>query len=346
MIFSIILLIILILINGIFSASEIAFLSLDKVKLKQEAGKGDTHAKNIIKVLEDSSAFLSTIQIAITLAGFLASAFAADYFAEFFMGVINPDPASAALVETLLIILITIVLSYFTLVFGELVPKKIGINKSYGVAKRTVHLIMVVKTIFYPLIRLLTLSTNLVCKLFNIKDNKDDLTEEDIKKMILLGKDEGVIEEKEKDYILNVFEFNDVDAEKVMTPREKISMINIDDDLRNIMSIIREAQYSRFPVYRGDPNNIIGILNVKDLIIQHFEDGNIKIENILRKTSRFNHNDKIDDVFRLMQERNESLSIIYKSEQMIGLVTIEDAVEEIVGNIYDEYDDAEDKAEA
>ncbi len=340
MVFSIILLIILILINGIFSASEIAFLSLDKVKLKQEVDRGNSRARSITKVLADSSAFLSTIQIAITLAGFLASAFAADYFAEFFLQIINPDPASAALVETILIVLITIVLSYFTLVFGELVPKKLGITNPYGIASKTVRLIVVVKTVFYPLIKLLTASTNLICRLLGIKDNPDSFTEEDIKKMILLGRHEGVIEEKEKDYILNVFEFNDVDAEKVMTPRAKVELINLDDDLKTIMTTIRETQYSRFPVYQGDPNNIVGVLNVKDLILQHAEDGNIKIATILKKVSRFNHNDKIDDVFRLMQERNESLSVIYKSAELVGIVTIEDAVEEIVGNIYDEYDDS------
>jgi len=341
MLFSIIILIILIIINGIFSATELAFLSLDKIELKQDIELGNKKAISINKILSNPSSFLSTIQIGITLAGFLASAFAADYFAEYFLNIINISFISTEVLETILVIIITIILSYFTLVFGELVPKRIAINYSHQVAYTFVDLIKVVNYLFYPLIKFLTFSTELICKIFKIKQNEDKLTEEDIKKMILLGKDEGVVEEKEKEYILNVFKFNDIEAKTVMTPKKSVVMLNINDELKNNILKIKESKYSRFPVYEDNKNNIIGIINVKDIILEHKESEKIDLRNIIRPVTKFKHNEKIDDVFRYMQEENESLCLVYQEEIFIGIITIEDAVEEIVGNIYDEYDDEE-----
>jgi len=338
MLFSIILLVFLIGINGIFSATELAFLSIDKIKLKQDIESGNKKAISINKILSNPSSFLSTIQIGITLAGFLASAFAADYFAEYFLKIINISFISKSLLETILVILITIILSYFTLVFGELVPKRIAINYSHQVAYTFVGLIKIVNYIFYPLIKLLTFSTEFICKIFKIKENNDKLTEEDIKKMILLGKDEGVLEEKEKDYILNIFKFNDIEVNSVMTPKKDVIMLNLSDELKDNILKIKESKYTRFPVYNNDESNILGIINVKDLILEHKESDKIDLKKIIRNVAKFEYNEKIDDVFRYMQEKNESISLIYKNKKFIGIVTIEDAIEEIVGNIYDEYD--------
>ena len=342
MLLSIIVLIILIFINGIFSATELAFLSLDKLELKEDVEAGNKKAIAINKILSNPSSFLSTIQIGITLAGFLASAFAADYFAEYFLNIINISFISKSVLETILVVIITIILSYFTLVFGELVPKRIAINYSHQVAYTFVGLIKIVNIIFYPLIKFLTFSTELICKILKIKQNEDKLTEEDIKKMILLGKDEGVVEEKEKDYILNIFKFNDIEASIVMTPRKNVVMLNINDELKDNILKIKESKYSRFPVYENNKDNIIGIINVKDIILEHKESEKIDLRKIIRPATKFKHNEKIDDVFRYMQEENESLCLIYQEEKFIGIITIEDAVEEIVGNIYDEYDDIED----
>lgn len=338
MIFSIILLIVLIGINGIFSASELAFLSIDKFELKQKIKKKDRKAILIDKILSEPSAFLSTIQISITLAGFLASAFAADYFADYFLKIITITVISESLLRTILVILITIILSYFTLVFGELVPKKLAINNPYKIATTFVGLICVVKVLFSPLIKILTISTEFICKIFNIKENEDKLTEEDIKKMILLGKDQGIIEAKEKEYILNIFKFNDINVEKVMTSKDNVMMINIDDTTKQIISNVRKLKFTRFPVYKDNINNIIGILNVKDLILYHKDNKKLNIQKIIRPVTKFQYNEKIDDVFRHMQKNNESISLVYKNDEFIGIVTVEDAIEEIVGNIYDEYD--------
>lgn len=334
MVYNLLLLIILIAINGIFSASELAFLKINKYELKNKIKIHDKKAIQINKILSDQSAFLSTIQISITLAGFLASAFAADYFADYFLQIINISFISSSTLRTILVIIITFILSYVTLIFGELVPKKIAINNPYKIACLFIGLISFVKTFFSPLIKLLTLSTNFICKIFKIKENEDKITEDEIKKIILLGNTEGVIEEKEKDYILNIFNFNDVEVEKIMTKKEDVVMININDDMKNILSTIKESKYTRFPVY--DKNKIIGILNVKDFILNYNELKDLR--SIVRTVNKYEYTEKIDDVFRMMQKNNEPISLIYNKKEMVGIVTIEDAIEEIVGNIFDEYD--------
>ena len=334
MVYNLLLLIILIAINGIFSASELAFLKINKYELKNKIKIHDKKAIQINKILSDQSAFLSTIQISITLAGFLASAFAADYFADYFLQIINISFLSSSTLRTILVIIITFILSYVTLIFGELVPKKIAINNPYKIACLFIGLISFVKTFFSPLIKLLTLSTNFICKIFKIKENEDKITEDEIKKIILLGNTEGVIEEKEKDYILNIFNFNDVEVEKIMTKKEDVVMININDDMKNILSTIKESKYTRFPVY--DKNEIIGILNVKDFILNYNELKDLR--SIVRTVNKYEYTEKIDDVFRMMQKNNEPISLIYNKKEMVGIVTIEDAIEEIVGNIFDEYD--------
>ena len=334
MVYNLLLLIILIAINGIFSASELAFLKINKYELKNKIKIHDKKAIQINKILSDQSAFLSTIQISITLAGFLASAFAADYFADYFLQIINISFISSSTLRTILVIIITFILSYVTLIFGELVPKKIAINNPYKIACLFIGLISFVKTFFSPVIKLLTLSTNFICKIFKIKENEDKITEDEIKKIILLGNTEGVIEEKEKDYILNIFNFNDIEVGKIMTKKEDVVMININDDMKNILSTIKESKYTRFPVY--DKNEIIGILNVKDFILNYNELKDLR--SIVRTVNKYEYTEKIDDVFRIMQKNNESISLIYNKKEMVGIVTIEDAIEEIVGNIFDEYD--------
>ena len=334
MVYNLLLLIILIAINGIFSASELAFLKINKYELKNKIKIHDKKAIQINKILSDQSAFLSTIQISVTLAGLLASAFAADYFADYFLQIINISFISSSTLRTILVIIITFILSYVTLIFGELVPKKIAINNPYKIACLFIGLISFVKTFFSPLIKLLTLSTNFICKIFKIKENEDKITEDEIKKIILLGNTEGVIEEKEKDYILNIFNFNDIEVEKIMTKKEDVVMININDDMKNILSTIKESKYTRFPVY--DKNEIIGILNVKDFILYYNELKDLR--SIVRTVNKYEYTEKIDDVFRMMQKNNEPISLIYNKKEMVGIVTIEDAIEEIVGNIFDEYD--------
>lgn len=333
MILRLILLIILIFINGILSSSEIAYLSLDKYVL---ARKRDKSSKKIYKMLEDESKFLSTIQIGITLAGFLASAFASETFTEIIMDkgflIISEN-----FTESFLLICITLILSYITLIFGELVPKKIGRANPLKVAHLTINLITIISNIFYPVIILLTKSTEFICKILKIKEHNKELTEKDIKKMIITGNREGIVEEKEKEYILNVFEFNDKTASQIMTPKDKVITLNINDSKKEIITKIKKTRFTRFPVYDSDNTKIIGFINIKDFIYLHQAQKEIKLKNILHPIISFNKTEKIDDIFRIMQERHETMSIILDKNEFIGILTIEDAVEEIVGNIEDKY---------
>lgn len=334
MIYSIILLIILIFINGILSSSEIAYLSIDKFELKEKK-KTDKKAKKISKMLENEGSFLSTIQVGITLAGFLSSAFASDTFATYLIEhgveIINPE-----MTRSILVIIITIILSYFTLVFGELVPKKIGRSNPYKIASLTVNLLQIISLVFYPLIQLLTLSTNIICKLFRIKEKEDSLSEEDIKRIILTGTSEKIIEAKERDYILNIFEFNDIIVKEIMTPLKDCVILNIEDDLKDNLKKIKDSKYTRFPVQ--NKNGIIGFINVKDFILLHQKDKELTISDILQPIQTFRSTEKIDDVFRKMQKKHHSFGIVKEKGKLLGIVTMEDAIEEIVGNIYDEYD--------
>ena len=331
---SILLLAILIFINGILSSSEIAYLSIDKFELKEKK-KTDKKAKKISKMLENEASFLSTIQVGITLAGFLSSAFASETFATYLIDkgvtIINPD-----LTRSILVIIITIILSYFTLVFGELVPKKIGRAYPYKVASLTVDLLRIISFVFYPLIKLLTLSTNIVCKILRIKEKEDSLSEEDIKRIILTGTSEKIIEARERDYILNIFEFNDKTVQEIMTPVKKSVILNLEDDMKESIKKIRDSKYTRFPVQ--NKNGIVGFVNVKDFVVLHNQDKELTISDILQPVQTFRATEKIDDVFRKMQKKHQSFGIVKDKGEFIGIVTMEDAIEEIVGNIYDEYD--------
>ncbi len=331
MLIRILLLAILIFINGVLSASEIAYLSLDKYAISR---KRDRKAKKILKTLDDESKFLSTIQIGITLAGFLASAFASETFTDILIEDYGIYFVSVNFTENVLMIVITLILSYITLVFGELVPKKIGRSNPLKVAYLTIDLISLIAKLFYPLIILLTCSTELICKILHIKEHDDSLTEKDIKRMIITGSKEGIVEEKEKEYILNIFEFNDKKASKIMTPRGEITCLDINDTKEEIIKKIKNHHYTRYPILKD--NEVVGYINIKDFIYLH-QNKNLKIKDILHNALFFDKNEKIDDIFRMMQENHETFSIITDDDEFIGILTMEDAIEEIVGNIEDEY---------
>ncbi len=333
MLIRILLLILLIGINGLLSASEIAYLSIDKYAIEK---KKDKKSKKIIKMLKDESMFLSTIQVGITLAGFLASAFAADSFTELLIGY-GFFLVSDAFTENFLMIMITLILSYFTLVFGELVPKKIGLSNPTNVARFTIDFISGISICAKPLIILLTKSTELICKILRIKERDDSLTEDDIKKMILTGSKEGVLEEKEKEYILNIFEFNDKTAHKIMTPKSKVTVIYDYDTTQKLISKMKTSSFTRFPVLNRN-EKVIGFINVKDFIYLYQSNKELTVKDLIRPVLTFKKTEMIDDIFRIMQERHETFSVILEKTEFIGILTMEDAIEEIVGNIEDEYD--------
>ena len=339
----IILLIMLILLNGVFAASEIAFLSVNKTKLKMDIKLGNKKAIKVQELINNPSRFLATIQIGITLAGFLASASAAETFVSEIVGVIPDIGISASILNTIVLIVITIILSFFTLVFGELVPKRLAMRYPEKIAYAMVGIISVIMKGTYPFVWILTKSTNLVSKLLGIKgDNENKITEEEIRLMIAEGKDSGAIEPQEGEYIFNIFNFNDTEVKNVMTPIGKVVAIEKNISNTELRRVIKDNKYTRLPVYDNTINSIVGILNTKDIILSYVKEQKLILQDILHKAYFVNETDKIDDVFRNMQKSREAISIVIdESGNVTGIVTMEDALEEIVGNIFDEYDKEE-----
>ena len=329
MIIKILLLLILILINGVFSATEIAFLSINKYKLNQEIKKKNKKAIKIAALLKDSSTFLSAIQIAITLSGFLASAFAAESFASEISNILEISFLTKETLTTILVVLITIILSYFTLVLGELVPKKIGIAYADSLALYMVNVINIVIKICKPFIIILKVSTDRIVNLLRIKKQSSNI-EEDIKSSIT----DSNLEELEKQLLLNVFEFNDTTLDKVMTPKKEVITINMNSSREDILKIIKKYKYTRFPII--DKGEVVGILNVKDLVIKQNE--KFQLKDYMRKIITLKHNMIIDDAYLYLNSGYEVMAKVVKEKEFIGIVTIEDIIEEVIGNIFDEYD--------
>lgn len=339
MLIKILILFLLIILNGIFSASEMAFVSLNKFELEDNIKKENKKSRRIKKLLDNSSGFLATIQICITLAGFLSSAFAAETFAEDIVIAISPYlTISTSILETITIILVTLVLSYFTLVLGELLPKRIALAYPEKVSYLVVNIIYILEKILYPFVWLLTKSTSFICKIFKIKiDNEEKLTEKEIISIISKGKEDGIIDSTEKAMLLNIFKFDDTTAEKVMTVREKMTAVDTYISEKALLNVIRTCKYSRIPVYKDKLDNIVGILVVKDLIMQYSRESKFDIKKILREAYFVNFNDKVDEIFKEMQHSKHAMAIVKNGNRTVGLITLEDAIEEILGNISDEY---------
>ena len=340
----IIVLAILILINAFFAATEIAFISLNDAKIEKQAKEGNKKAKQIKKMLREPSKFLATIQIGIKLAGFLSSAFAADAFADDLAPMLqNLIPLWLTAWRNISIILITIILSYFSLIFGELVPKRLAMRNSEKIAFGTIGIIRTISIITAPFVKLLTASTNGVSKLFGISGTDEEtVTEEEIRMMVDVGEEKGSIKEEERELINNVFEFNDKVVSEIMIHRKDIYAIDINSDIDNILKELDEYKYSRIPVYEENIDNIVGMLFIKDLLANVNKKEKVKIAKIIREPYFVSENKPIDELFRDLQKNKHQLAIVLDEYGgTAGLVTMEDIIEELVGNIFDEYDEEE-----
>ena len=340
----IIVLAILILINAFFAATEIAFISINDAKIEKQAKEGNKKAKQIKKMLREPSKFLATIQIGITLAGFLSSAFAADAFADDLAPMLqNLMPLGLAAWRNISIILITIILSYFSLIFGELVPKRLAMRNSEKIAFGTIGIVRAISIITAPFVKLLTASTNGISKLFGISGTDEEtVTEEEIRMMVDVGEEKGSIKEEEKELINNVFECNDKVVSEIMIHRKDIYAIDINSDVDNILKELDEYKYSRIPVYEESIDNIVGMLFIKDLLANVKKKDKVKISKIIREPYFVSENKPIDELFRDLQKNKHQLAIVLDEYGgTAGLVTMEDIIEELVGNIFDEYDDEE-----
>lgn len=349
MITQILVLILLIGLNAFFAASEIAFISLNDAKIEKQAKEGNKKAKQIEKMLESPSKFLSTIQIGITLAGFLSSAFASDAFAYRLAPVLNNlIPIGTEIWQNISIIIITIILSFFTIVFGELVPKRLAMKNYEKISFATIGIIRTISIITAPFVKLLTVTTNAISKIFKVSENEEEIvTEEEIKMMVDQGEENGTIEEDEKEYINNVFEFNDITASEIMTHRTDIFAVDINTSPGELLEeIIKDdCKHSRIPVYDETIDEIKGILYVKD-IIKNINKKTFKIKNIMKEAYFVSQSKLINELFKELQKNKKHIAIIVDEYGgTAGLITMEDILEEIVGDIYDEYDEIEEEYE-
>jgi len=344
----IIILLILILLNAFFAASEMAYVSLNDAKIEKMAKEGNKKAKQIDKMLKTPSKFLATIQIGITLAGFLSSAFASDAFADVLAPVLNSliPAVSISVWKSISIVLITIILSFFTLIFGELVPKRIAMKHYEKLSFATIGVIRVLSIITAPFVKLLTVTTNFISKLFGVTENEEEIvTEEEIKMMVDQGEESGSIDKTEKEWINNIFELNDITVSEIMTHRTDIVAIDIDTTKEELLDELEEQEYkySRIPVYDETIDEIKGVLYTKD-VLKNINKKTFSVKKIMKEAYFVSQTKLINELFKELQKNKKHIAIIVDEYGgTAGIVTMEDILEELVGNIYDEYDDIEDE---
>jgi len=348
----IILLFVLILCNAFFAASEIAIISLNDAKLAKMAEEGHKKAKQVLALTADSSRFLATIQVGVTLAGFLTSATAAQSLSEplaaWFIRVVPTAANFAGLVQSVSVIVITLVISYFSLVLGELVPKRIAMQKPEPIAFAFIGMLRFIAACTKPFVKFLALSTNVIVRLCGMDPHADEenVTEEEIRMLVDVGEEKGVIEEVQKDMINNIFEFDDLTAGEVMTPRTDVAAVDVEDSLEEALRVGVDEGYSRLPVYEEDIDHVIGILHIKDLLpyVGRELPKEVSLRNLIRDTYFIPETKHCGDLFSEMTAKHMQMAIVVDEYGGVaGIVTVEDLLESIVGNMQDEFDDEEEE---
>ena len=332
--------VLLIALNAVFACAEIAVISMNDSKLAKMAANGDKRAVRLANLTNQPARFLATIQVAITLSGFLGSAFAAENFSGVLVDwVIGLGlPVSEAVLDSIAVIFITIILSYFTLVFGELVPKQIAMRKAEALALGLSGLISAIAKFFSPLVSFLTFSTNGVLRLFGIDPDEQDekVSEEEIRMMVEVGSEKGTIDHEEKEFIQNVFEFDDLSVEEILTHRTDVVMLDMEDSMEEWKSTIFETRYTLYPICDGSVDKVVGILRAKD----YFRLENKTREAVMKEaveTAYFVPDTiKADALFRNMKRGKNTMAVVLDEYGGVtGIVTINDLVEQLVGELSD-----------
>lgn len=337
---------VLIAVNALFAATEIAVISLNETKVRRMAEGGDRKAAKMLRMVTEPTGFLSTIQICITLAGFLGSAFAADNFSDKLVNWLINDcevsGVSPSALDTISVIIITLVLSYFTLVLGELVPKRIAMKRPEGIACAVSGLMIGMTAALRPIIWLLTVSTNGVLRLCGIdpEDNAEEVSEEEIIMMLDEGEEAGSIESGEKELIKNVFSLNDTTAEDVMVHRSQVAFLKRDDARTTLLNEIAESGYSRFPVYGENIDDIVGILYAKTYLTAQSRGERCEMKDFLMPPRFVHASTHINRILLDMQREHAHMAVVVDDYGgVIGIITLEDILEELVGEIWDESDE-------
>lgn len=341
MIYSVIILLVLIILNGFFAGSEIAFLSLKEMKLRVLVNEGDQKAKRILKLKKNPNKFLSTIQIGVSLASILSGVFAAEAFARVLTDwalIFIALPASV--IKTASMFLITLLTSYLMLVFGELVPKRLALAEPLKFAYLAVYPLSALASITTPIIKLLSLSTNFILKLLgiNLEKTGERITEEEIRQMV----EAGEIGRIEKEMIENIFEFDDLEVTKIMTHRSEVVAIESKETFDNILELVNKERFTRYPVFEGTIDNVIGIIHLRELLrftkTGRKEDFNI--HDLIKQPYFVPISKRADELFRELQKHQTHMGIVIgEYGETVGLVTMENLIEVIMGEISDEYDE-------
>ena len=338
-IFMILLQVVLIALNAVFACAEIAIISMNDTKMQKMATEGNKKAKRLVKLTQEPARFLSTIQIAITLSGFLGSAFAAENFSDVLVdGLIGLGvPVPADVLESVAVIVITLILSYFTLVFGELLPKQVAMRKAEPLALGLSGLISGIAAVFKPIVSFLTFSTNSMLRLMGIDPNEEaeEVSEEEIRMMVDAGSEKGTIDHEEKEFIQNIFEFDDLSAEEIMTHRTDVTMLDMEDSMEEWKNIIYGSRHTLYPVCNGSSDEIVGVLNAKSYFrLENNWDRDVVMQNAVSAAYMVTDTVKADTLFRNMRKERHGMAVIldeYGGTR--GIVTINDLVEQLVGDL-------------
>ena len=338
----IVIIIILTGINAFFSSAEMAIVSLNKNKLKILIEDGNKKAILLDNLLQEPSKFLSTIQVGITLAGFFASASAATGLSQYLSGALQP--LNIPYSNQISMILITFLLSYITLVFGELIPKRIALRNSEKIALSSIGVVVFISKLFSPFVKFLTFSTNLVLTILKMKEDniEEKVSKEELRSLVEVGKEHGVINEAEQEMIENIIEFDEKIAREIMIPRTKVFLIDKNISIHELFESKEIGKYSRIPVYENEADNIIGILLTKDLMMEAYKKGfdNIKVADLLQEAYFVPETKNVNELFNEMQLEKKHITILIDEYGgFSGIVTLEDLIEEVMGNIADEFDD-------
>ena len=338
----IVIIIILTGINAFFSSAEMAIVSLNKNKLKILIEEGNKKAILLDNLLKEPSKFLSTIQVGITLASFFASASAATGLSQYLSNTLKP--LNIPYSNQISMILITFILSYITLVFGELIPKRIALRNSENIGLSSVGFIVFISRIFSPFVKFLTFSTNLVLTVLRMKEDniEEKVSKEELRSLVEVGKEHGVINETEQEMIENIIEFDEKIAREIMIPRTKVFLIDKNISIHELFENKEIGKYSRIPVYENEADNIIGILLTKDLMMEAYKKGfdNIKVSDLVQEAYFVPETKNVNNLFNEMQLEKKHIAILIDEYGgFSGIVTLEDLIEEVMGNIDDEFDD-------
>ena len=338
----IVIIIILTGINAFFSSAEMAIVSLNKNKLKILIEDGNKKAILLDNLLQEPSKFLSTIQVGITLAGFFASASAATGLSQYLSSTLQP--LNIPYSSQISMILITFLLSYVTLVFGELIPKRIALRNSEKIALSSVGVVVFISRLFSPFVKFLTFSTNLVLTILKMKEDniEEKVSKEELRSLVEVGKEHGVINEAEQEMIENIIEFDEKIAREIMIPRTKVFLIDKNISIHELFENKEIGKYSRIPVYENEADNIVGVLLTKDLMMEAYKKGfdNIKVADLLQEAYFVPETKNVNELFNEMQLEKKHITILIDEYGgFSGIVTLEDLIEEVMGNIADEFDD-------